>query len=123
MQSPCGDGIECGSYEHLGDGALRFCVSQSRVAPCNLNWGGERHWYYGHKSRGKQKRSPFDIGKGKDPPRLEESSSCCFSRSLPSACSRSRLGESNLTPAALRSKERCLFEMLQGTSPLWLALQ
>src|ERR1700758_3680454 len=28
----CGDGIECGDYEHLGDGALRLCVSQSHGA-------------------------------------------------------------------------------------------
>jgi len=39
----CRDGIECGNYEHLGDGAHRFCVSQSHAAPCNLNWGGETH--------------------------------------------------------------------------------
>jgi hypothetical protein len=36
----CGDGIECGNYEHLGDGALRFCVSQSHAVPSNLNYAG-----------------------------------------------------------------------------------
>lgn len=30
---PCGDGIECGNYEHLGDGVLRFCVSQPHADP------------------------------------------------------------------------------------------
>lgn len=39
----CGDGIECGNYEHLEDGVLRDCVSQSHAAPCNLNRGAEKH--------------------------------------------------------------------------------
>jgi hypothetical protein len=39
----CGDGIECGNYEHLGDGVLRDYVSQSHAALCNLNRGAEKH--------------------------------------------------------------------------------
>src|SRR4029077_12474535 len=36
----CGDGIECGNYEHLGDGALRFaCLSHTLPLATSIRAG------------------------------------------------------------------------------------
>src|SRR6266403_2657410 len=53
----CGDGIECGNYQHLGDGALRF-VCLSRTLPLRISIGAGRDFDTSSATRAESRRDP-----------------------------------------------------------------